>query len=399
MIASLQTYVSQDARAALVATAHEQVEEVEAVVTGSIPAWLSGTFLQNGCGDYTNMGHIADGLALISKLRICDGHVWGSQRFLQSESYKHFKDTGSLKFREFSSISDRSGQGPFASSLKLIQFLGSMVKKPGMSDNASVNLVPLPSGSVLAMSESRTSLYHMDPTNLHTLEHVIYNDQVSGDLSTAHPKVMPDGTLINFSRSMPYGGFHVYKQDPNTLKREEIAFIRDRHPLAPAWVHDMCMTANHLVIVEPPLYFNVPALLLGIEREFVFMDWQPKDSTCVHVVSLQDGTVRTFNAPAFFAFHYANAHESPCGKMLFVDMGVYEDPTIINQLTLAAFTAYPGAEVSDAPLRRLTIPLDTLPSHTTQLQSPQPLLPDDSCYGNYFDFPALHPDNYGKPYR
>lgn len=37
---------------------------------------------------------------------------------------------------------------------------------------------------------------------------------------------MPDGTLINFSRSMPYGGFHVYMQDPNTLKREEIVFIR-----------------------------------------------------------------------------------------------------------------------------------------------------------------------------
>lgn len=69
-------------------------------------------------------------------------------------------------------------------------------------------------------------------------------------------------------------------------------YYRDRHPLAPAWVHDMCMTDNYLVIVEPPLYFNVPALLLGTEREFVFMDWQAKDGTCVHVVSLQDETVR-----------------------------------------------------------------------------------------------------------
>lgn len=39
------------------------------------------------------------------------------------------------------------------------------------------------------ITESRSSLYRMDPTNLDTLEHVMYNDQVAGDLSTAHPKV------------------------------------------------------------------------------------------------------------------------------------------------------------------------------------------------------------------
>ncbi len=46
-----------------------------------------------------------------------------------------------------------------------------------------------------------------------------------GDLTTAHPKVLPDGTLINFSRTLPFGGFHVYRQDPRTLRREQIAFI------------------------------------------------------------------------------------------------------------------------------------------------------------------------------
>ena len=47
-----------------------------------------------------------------------------------------------------------------------------------------------------------------------------------GDLTTAHPKVLPDGTLVNFTRSFPLGGYHVYKQDPETLKRTQIAFIR-----------------------------------------------------------------------------------------------------------------------------------------------------------------------------
>ena len=46
-----------------------------------------------------------------------------------------------------------------------------------------------------------------------------------GDLTTAHPKVLPDGTLVNFTRSFPFGGYHVYLQDPSTLNRRQIAFI------------------------------------------------------------------------------------------------------------------------------------------------------------------------------
>lgn len=54
------------------------------------------------------------------------------------------------------------------------------------------------------------------------LPQVKYSDGVAGDLSTAHPSILPDGTLLNFTRSLPNGGFHVFKQDPNTLQRTEV---------------------------------------------------------------------------------------------------------------------------------------------------------------------------------
>lgn len=57
------------------------------------------------------------------------------------------------------------------------------------------------------------------------------------------------------------------------------------------------------------------------------------------------------------------------------------------------------AEVSNAPLCRLTIPLDTPSSEVSLLQAPKPLMMDDSCYGKYFDFPTLHPAHQGMPYR
>lgn len=49
-----------------------------------------------------------------------------------------------------------------------------------------------------------------------------FSDGVSGDLTTAHPSVLSDGTYVNFTRSVPMGGFHLYKQDPVTLKRTEV---------------------------------------------------------------------------------------------------------------------------------------------------------------------------------
>lgn len=50
-----------------------------------------------------------------------------------------------------------------------------------------------------------------------------YTDGLPGDLSTAHPSILSDGSLLNFTRSLPNGGFHVYRQEPHTLKRSEVS--------------------------------------------------------------------------------------------------------------------------------------------------------------------------------
>jgi hypothetical protein len=52
----------------------------------------------------------------------------------------------------------------------------------------------------LPAAESMPSSYLVQPSDLSTGRQVKYTDGVPGDLTTAHPKVLPDGTLINFSR-------------------------------------------------------------------------------------------------------------------------------------------------------------------------------------------------------
>jgi hypothetical protein len=44
------------------------------------------------------------------------------------------------------------------------------------------------------------------------------------------------------------------------------------------------------------------------------MDWRPADGALLHAVDLRTGQRRSFRAPPFFVFHWANAFESEDGR-------------------------------------------------------------------------------------
>ncbi len=67
-------------------------------------------------------------------------------------------------------------------------------------------------------------------------------DGVKGDLTTAHPQHMPNGDLINLVSAVGVG-FNVYRHTAGAFeKRQLIATVGHRRPLAPAWVHDFPAT-------------------------------------------------------------------------------------------------------------------------------------------------------------
>jgi len=43
------------------------------------------------------------------------------------------------------------------------------------------------------------------------------------------------------------------RQHPETLQRTELAYIPDRNPLSPAWLHAFGATEEYLVLAEHPL--------------------------------------------------------------------------------------------------------------------------------------------------
>ncbi|PNW86115.1 hypothetical protein CHLRE_02g073900v5 [Chlamydomonas reinhardtii] len=403
------SYVTKEARDAVFGVAKEQVTEAAAqVVSGRLPSWLRGSLLLNGCGDFRGMQHLFDGYACLSRVRLDgqDNRAWASQRFLDTDAYSAFRSTGRMKYREFQT--PVPAEGPLGRAAAVLDnTMALMSKGRAFTDNASVSITSLPGGKLLALSETRSAAYLVDPDTLATLQQVEPADGLPGDLTTAHPKRTPDGRLVNFSRSLPFGGYHVYVQDPASLKRTQIAFIRDRDPLAPCWVHDMAVTRTHLVVVEAPVFINMQSLVLGEPRPYVFMDWRPEDGTRVHVIALDGSGVVTHTAPALFTFHFSNAFErpsasSPGATELCVDFSVYDDPAILNDLSLKEMMDMPGKDISPSRLRRLTMPLRDAagkPAGPARLDAPAPLLRDESAYGNFVEFPAFNTKFAGLPYR
>ncbi|PNH06204.1 Carotenoid cleavage dioxygenase 8, chloroplastic, partial [Tetrabaena socialis] len=119
--------------------------------------------------------------------------------------------------------------------------------------------------------------------------------------------------------------------------------------------------------------------------------------------------VVTHTAPTLFTFHFCNAFERPSTSSsasgdteICVDFSVYDDPAIINDLSLERLQAFPGADISPSWLRRLTIPLTDgsgSPVGPTDLAGPAPLLRDEAAYGNFIEFPAFNPRYRSRPYR
>jgi carlactone synthase/all-trans-10'-apo-beta-carotenal 13,14-cleaving dioxygenase len=259
-------------------------------------------------GDYAQMEHMFDGYALVVKARFKGGRAWGRQRYLDTAAYRAFKESGRVVFREFATAPQPSGPLD-ALRTAARDLLGILTNNSQFTDNASVNLHSVgarrdggangaansrtaPRKQLLATSETPKASYLVDPLTLATAAPAKFNDGVKGDLTTAHPTVLSDGRLLNFTRTLPSGGFNLFTLDPDTLARTPVAFVADRRPLSPAWLHDFPANDEYAVIVENPLYMSLGSLLFGSPRPYVFMDWKPEDGTRVTVVRLDGSEVR-----------------------------------------------------------------------------------------------------------
>ena len=125
----------------------------------------------------------------------------------------------------------------------------------------------------------------------------------------------------------------------------------------PAYMHSFGITENHAILTEWPLVVNPVTLGMGVLRGKPFIEnyeWRPERGTRIQVVGLRDGSVRTYEADADFAFHHVNAFERD--GLLIMDVTAYGDPSVINDLYLDRLEA--RASFPDIALKRVTVNME-----------------------------------------
>lgn len=305
---------------------------------GHIPSWLNGTLFRNGPAKFSaedNAGwhtHWFDGLAMLHKFSFDEGNVIYSNRYLRTNAYYTTLENG--------------------------QFNTGFGSKGGTNivnaNNTNINVAILDDRFV-ALTE-KPGIMEFNPVNLETVDVFNFDDNLGGQLTTAHPHYdLRTKRYINFTTE--FGRTHaynVYSVAPHSRKRELIASIpTDR----PAYMHSFANTENYAVITEFPLVIN-PRDLANEQKTLIEnFTWKPVHGTLFRVVRKSDGIVlKTFEAEAFFSFHHVNAFEIDGGLVL--DICALEDDKLVNQSQVSNLKGKTGEPIF-VQLRRYTVKFDS----------------------------------------
>ena len=373
--------------------AHRCAPAVDLRVTGTLPKWLAGAVVRNGPGRFTtakqNCSHLFDGMALLSRFEV-DGatnSVKWTSRYLQSKAYDYAHKQGGLLYNEFGTA---AGVGLLGRAVSLMRG----VVNGGTTDNACVSVVPTPNGAV-CLSEPTRASYRVDPETLDTLgAHSYKGSDLPGLLHTAHPIPYKDGFVNVATALFPVPKYTVYKLDGNFQHPKRVCDLEPSQAFPDvSWHHSFAVGGRYAVVVETPCVYNVAALVGVADAAHIAFDWRDDAPTTLRVVDIEKGeevASRKLHEPCFF-FHAANAFVD--GTTLHVDVGYYDDASMLNGLALDRMRAAPATDgATPSRLTRLSIELESdADVRATRL--------DGAAAGEFCEFPVVDPRLAGRRHR
>lgn len=308
---------------------------IQLKVQGKIPEWLFGTFLRNGPAlfklPHQNVQHYFDGLALLQSYQIARGAVEFSTRFLQSNAYKSAMKRGALEFGEFGIAQKRN----------IVEKISELFT-PRLTDNANVNLMPW-ANELVAMTETCNQL-RVSAKQLETLGPVNYEDNLSGQITTAHPHFDSEHKLlVNFLLSVSKDcHYNIYTLPLGSAKRQLIASVKRANP---AYIHSFALTPQYVILVEYPLLLKPLELAFSDQAYIQNYHWRSGAATHYLVIDRENGAlVGDFEQQTAFSFHQINAFQQE--HKIFLDACVYDDSSIVDAFyfhRLFAQTKFPRA--------------------------------------------------------
>ena len=314
-------------------------------VEGVIPDWLSGTLVRNGPARFRledkTLNHWFDGLAMLHKFDIANGHVSYANKFLDTPALRAVKD-GKMKYGEFAT-------DPCRSLFKRITqvFTGST---SGANANVSIGKI---AKEFVAQTETPLPVA-FDVDTLETIGIVSYSDGLKGNLTTAHPHQDQGDQfnyLLSFGRKSTY---NVYRLSDGSKKRQLIgSYSTDR----PSYMHSFGLSQKYAILMEFPLVVNPISMLVRGKPFIANYTWKPERGTRFSVVDRHTGEVKYAHTDeAWFGFHHVNAFDNNDHGKIDLDIIVYPNADVVQYFYLNSLLNKPNQEAYPKnELRRFTI--------------------------------------------
>lgn len=303
-----------------------QEEEVQGCILpieGFMPEWLSGTLVRNCPSKYdfanhTSVNHWFDGLAMLHSFKFETGNVTYGCRFLRTQAFNDATAGGRLCSREFATDPP----------LSLLDRLRGVFQQK-FTDNANVNVMRI-ADSHVAMTETPT-VTMFDPNTLQTLGVLNFTDELSGQITTAHPhfdyaRNCMINVLIQVSANSCY---QIYSMESGSRRRDLIAKIPAKHP---AYLHSFSVSERYVILAECAFRLSPLQLLFSGNPYIENYRFERGTSSRFYLVEKNTGSVTTLDCEPFFVFHHVNAFEK--GNEVIVDILAYPDASIVDALRL-----------------------------------------------------------------
>jgi len=235
-------------------------------------------------------------------------------------------------------------------------------------------------GRLLAMWEGG-SAYGMNPADLSTQGPVTWGPGLQQLPFSAHPKVDAAGHLWNIgTQGDKLIAWHVDPQ--GQLVSAQVGEL----PFRGGMVHDMAVTARHLVVPLPPvrLHFNRPEG--DGPRRFALEPGEPLRVLVMDKADIRQR--RIFELPAEMVFHVGNAHDTADGGVVLSWVGA-PDAWFLDQGAVSLMAGRP----SKAGALTLRVGRFDMVSGRVQVQS------HEGGGQGEVEFPRVHPHRIGLPAR
>ena len=348
-------------------------------VEGQIPPELHGTLFRNGPGlldvNGQRIHHPFDGDGMISRITFANGRAHFRNRFIRTTAYLEEQKAGKILYRGVFGTQKPGGLLKNAFDLRL-------------KNIANTNVIYW-GGKLLALWEA-SDPHRIDPYTLETLGKEHFNGVLSeGEAFAAHPRLDPSCAQDNGAPCLV--NFSIKPGLSSTITIFELDLsgkvVRKYAHSIPGFcfIHDFAITPNYCIFFQNPVAFNPIPFVLGMRGAGECVKFQPNQPTRIVIIPRTPklGKVEILETKSGFVFHHANAFE--VGDEIVIDSICYE--------------SFPEVK-SESDFRE--VDFDALkPGHLWRfhLSLKDKTVQQQLIVGHCCEFPTIHPDKVGRPYR